>query len=73
LAKAVLQAAAELWAQKPTAGAPARLRVGELCQHLPELKAKLSALNRLPLTLKAIQDVTNSPLRFLAESSEQLI
>jgi len=73
LAKAVLQAAAELWAQKPTAGAPARLRVGELCQHLPELKAKLSALNRLPLTLKAIQDVTNSPLRFLAETSERLI
>lgn len=73
LAEAVHQAAAELWAQKPAAVAPARLRVGELCQRLPELKAKLSALNRLPLTLKAIQDVTNSPRRFLAESSERLV
>lgn len=73
LAKAVHQAAAGFWAQKPTAGAPARLRVGELCQRLPELKAKLSALNRLPLTVKAIQDVTNSPRRLLAESSERLV
>lgn len=73
LAEAVHQAAAGFWAQKPTAGAPARLRVGELCQRLPELKAKLSALNRLPLTVKAIQDVTNSPQRFLAESSERLV
>jgi transposase-like protein len=73
LAEAVHQAAADLWAQKRTVGAPARLRVGELCQRLPELKAKLSALNRLPLTLKAIQDITNSPRRFLAESSERLV
>lgn len=73
LAEAVYQAAAELWAQKPTAGAPTRLRVGELCQRLPELKAKLSALNRLPLTLKAIKEVANSPRRFLSESLERLI
>lgn len=73
LAEAVHQAAAALWAQKPTAGAPGRLRIRELCQRLPELKAKLSALNRLPLTVKAIQDVTNNPRRFLAESSKRLV
>jgi len=73
LAEAVHQAAAALWAQKPTAGTPARLRVGELCQRLPELKAKLSSLNRLPLTLKAIQNATNSPRRFLTETSARLI
>lgn len=71
LAEAVHQAAAALWAQKPTAGAPARLRIRELCQRLPELKAKL--MNRLPLTVKAIQDVTNNPRRFLAESSKRLV
>ena len=73
LAEAVHQAAAALWTQKQTAGAAARLRVGELCQRLPELKAKLSALNRLPLTLKAIQNAANSPRRFLTKTPARLI
>jgi len=39
-------------------GEARRLPLWKLYQAIPELKAKLGALNRLPLTLRALQDVT---------------
>ena len=50
----VRRVAAELAA----AHGSSRVELWQLYQRLPELKAKLGALRRLPLTLKAIQEVT---------------
>jgi len=40
-----------------------RIPLWRLCQTLPELKAKLGALNHLPLTLRALQEVTRRRAR----------
>jgi hypothetical protein len=53
LSAAVLQVALELMKANGTR----RLRLWHLYQALPELKAKLSALDRLPLTTRAIAEV----------------
>jgi transposase len=61
LAHSVQRAAAELF--KKHNGGSGQIRLGELCQLVPELKAKLRALDRLPLTRQAIQSVTKKGRR----------
>lgn len=65
LAAAVRRAAADLAGN--CAAAP--LRLWQLCQALPELKAKLGALDRLPLSARALDEVT----RRRARKIQQLI
>jgi hypothetical protein len=59
LAAAVRRTAADLARN----GAAAPLRRWQLYQALPELKAKLGALDRLPLTARALDDVTRRRAR----------